>query len=486
MKVQRMTIRIVTLLALSASLLGVSWGQSDSQPAGGSPEGMPPGGAMEGMPEGGGMPEPKHAQAVYIDNGQYMADKSKPANVSGGKLTGAGASGIKILSKEKNFGGLVVKGGKSIFTLSDSAIDLYGDGDSEGTAVGASVQDGAILILKNVKITTNGLSSSTLNVSNRSMLKVFDSTLRANGGTPDPKVKYPVWPSPGGLGAPTPLKLEGYARDTLVVNRSEAYYYNSTIISDGWGALSTDAAEGYVYLEANDCDIRTIKAGYGTYADVGATVVINNSKMNNGGYAGIIAGEASITLNNVSGTSGRNAVMIHNVSRDGSGAEVQIGTLKIKGGHLVAEKAGILIKSANADISLDGAELVAKNGVLIQSMINDDSGYTKTHGKKVSGIRVKLKNENLEGNIIHEDTEREMALTFTASTLKGSVKNASLTLNAGSKWMATGDSKVVLSGKTDVASIDAPAGVSITATAGKDCTLSGSYNLASGGVLKVE
>ena len=38
-------------------------------------------------------------------------------------------------------------------------------------------------------------------------------------------------------------------------------------------ALSTDAAHGAL-LEAEDCDIRTLRSGYGTYADGGASVNI--------------------------------------------------------------------------------------------------------------------------------------------------------------------------------------------------------------------
>ena len=482
MKVQYNATHIAALILLSASMISTAWGQAESQgPPPGGPDEMSEGGP-DGMP-GGGMPEMKHAQAIYVDAGKLVAEKSTSAAVSGGKSGDNFATGIKIFSKTDDFGGIIVKGGKSIYTLSDATIDLYGNGNSEGTTVGATVDEGGTLILRNVKITTNGLNSSTVSAGNRSTLRVFDSTLRAKDGKPLAGVKYPEWPARGALGAPTPLNLEGYSRDTLVLSNSVAYYYNSTIISDGWGALSTDGANGFLYLEANDCDIRTIKAGYGTYADTGATVVINNSKMNNGGYAGIIAGQANMTFNNVTGTSGRNEVMIHNVTHLGTGAE--IGTLKIKGGHMVTEQAALLVKSANADITLDGAELVAKNGILVQSRINDDSGYTKTNGKKVTGIRVKLKNENLEGNFIHEDPDREMTLTFTASKLKGSVKNATLKLDAASKWTATANSTVTLLGKTEVASIDAPSGVTVNATAGKDCSLKGNYTLASGGVLTV-
>jgi hypothetical protein len=92
----------------------------------------------------------------------------------------------------------------------------------------------------------------------------------------------------------------------------------------------------------------------------------------------------------------------------------------------------------------------------------------------------------LEGNILHEDTERGMSVALLNTTLKGTVKGASLSLDAGSKWTATGDSRVTLVGNVEVASIDASVGVTITAAAGRDCSLKGNYNLASGGVLNVD
>jgi hypothetical protein len=478
-------------MLLSVSLLATAWGQPDKNTQG-TPGGAKPGAQGEakekpegaGMPEGG-MPEMQPtpiAPAIYIDNGQYMQAKSKPADVTGGKVTGDAATGIKLVSKDKDFSGLYVKGGKSVFTLADSTIELYGDGSMEGSTVGAIAEDGATLILRNDKVTTNGLRSSAIIAQNRAMLKVFDSTIRSNGGTPPAGVKFPDM-GPGALGAPKPLLLEGNARDTLVMNRSEAYYYHSKILSEGWGALSTDAVQGYVYLEANDCDIETVKQGYGTYADYGATVVINDSRMHNGRYSGVIAGAANLTLNNVTATSGFNHVMIHVVG----GAPTEVGKLTIKGGSAESGEAAIYIKSANADITLEKARLTSKTGMLIQSIVNEDANRTKVNGQKVPGIQVTLKDEKLEGNISHEDTERGMTLNFKGSTLKGTIKNASLTLDAGSKWTATGNSTVTLLGKVKVATnLDAPSGVTITAVAGKDSLLNdGSYNLSSGGVLIV-
>src|SRR5262249_49814902 len=141
---------------------------------------------------------------------------------------------------------------------------------------------------------------------------------------------------------------------------AKSYFYDSTIIAEGWGALSTDAAHG-AYLEANRCDIRVLRSGYGTYADNGATVVINDSKIDTATFAGIIAGQASIAFNGVHSVSHGNSVMIHSVM----GSPDDLATLSIKGGDLASTNAAILVKSANADITIDGAKVSAGNGDLL-------------------------------------------------------------------------------------------------------------------------
>jgi hypothetical protein len=453
MKKQLVATTIITLMVLPGSLTTTSWSQTDGQ-------------------------DTRRTSAIYIDNGKYQTNKSTASAVSGGKITGSMASGVKINSKADNFSGLYVKGGRSIFTLSDSTIDLHGNGSKEGAEVGAMVDEGGTLILRNVKITTSGLRTPSIVAKNRSLVKIFDSTIRTNGGTQLHGVKYE---GANALGPAGPLGLGGNARNTLVTNMSEAFYYNSTIISESWGALSTDWAGGFAYLEANDCDIQTIHEGYGTYADNGTEVVINNSKMNNGAYTAILESVATLTLNNVNAVSRRYAILVHNIF----GQPMETGILKIKGGRFESQRTALLIPGCNVNIFLEGVTLVPGDGVIIHSMVNMDPNGTKTNGVKVPGIHISMKDENLEGNVIHEDTDREMTLTFVNSKLKGAVENVSLTLNAGSKWTATGDSRVALAGKTDVDCMDAPVGVTITAVAGKDCVLKGSYKLANGGVLFV-
>jgi hypothetical protein len=183
---------------------------------------------------------------------------------------------------------------------------------------------------------------------------------------------------------------------------------------------------------------------------------------------------------------------------------LRIANFGIKGGKIATKEATILVKSANADISLEGAELLPKNGVLIESVIDnnkrsallrwlmDSEKKTTPVTAPVTGIRATLKNMTLKGNIIHADTTRPMSLSFVGTTLKGSITGSvwtitdvSLSLDSASKWTATADSKVKLVGNVDVKSLDAPKGVTITAYAGDGCTLKGTYKLASGGTLNM-
>jgi len=458
---------ILVLAALSAT---VAWGEEEAQDLG----------SGASMADWISTDSIDFTPAVRIEAGKYNAEKSTTSAVSGGSIGDSAASGLRITSDAEDFNGVYVRGGE--YTLSDSVIELSGNGSNDfvGLGAGAMADGGATLTLKNVRITTNGVISSATASTSGSTLKVYDSTLIANGGQL-PEGYEPVIGA-GMMEPPAPLGLSGTARTCLTLNNSASYFYNSTIIADAWGALSTDIAMDHVYLEANNCDVWVRGSGYGTYADWNCKVVINDSRMNVGTYAGIVAGPGEIHFKNVDATSGANCAMIHSVMRSDPS---EIGILEIDGGKIVTKEAVILVKSTNTDITLDGAELASESGLLIHSIINSDPNATKLEGKKVTGVRATLKNMTLEGDILHEDSERTMTLVFTSTSLKGAIQNASVSLRGESKWTATVDSKVTLEGDVDVSNIDAPAGVAISATAGEGCTLKGSYKLAGGGELRV-
>jgi hypothetical protein len=421
-------------------------------------------------------PNVSYTAALLVRDGAPQVDA---ATVTGKAGSASAASGLAIKSSADLYNGLLVRG-KSEFTLKDSKIELSGKGrsDFDGIAAGALVKDEATMVLRNVKIRTRGIVSSAATATDKAVMKVYNSILIADGGpTPSGYVRRI---GPGMMEPPTPLGIVGTARTSLTMAEARSYFYDSTIIADGWGALSTDAARG-AYLEANRCDIRVLRSGYGVYADNGAAVVVNDSKMRVATFGGIIAGQASIAFNNLQAASDGNLVMIHSVM----GQPAEKAMLSIKGGRISTRNAAIVVKSANAEISIDGARIGAKNGDLLLAVINDDGFATKLNGAQVSGVNAELRNAALEGNVLNLDTERRMSVKLVATSLKGAVRNAALSLDAGSRWTATADSQLLLVKPTTLKQIDAPAGVSIDATAEPEVAAKGRYRLASGGVLTV-
>ena len=422
-----------------------------------------------------------YTAAIEAKDGAYLPAQSHAAFVSGGTVAGTAATAVAIHAKADGINGVYVHGAKGVYTVANSKIVLSGKGrsDFDGIAAGALASQGATLILKNDRITMNGVVSTAATATENGTLKVYRSTLIANGG-PLPSGYVPRI-GPGMMEPPAPLRLSGDARTTLTMGQAKSYFYDSTIIARGWGALSTDAAHG-AYVEADNCDIRTIRSGYGAYADNGATVVINHSRMQVASYGGVIAGTGVIRLNDDTIGSDDKGVMIHDVM----GRTTDVGKLEIRGGRIVSENAAIYIKSANADITIDHAGLKAENGDLILAGVNDDPNATKVDGARVVGINVVLRDDKLSGNILQFDPARPMTVHFAHTTLVGVIKGAELSFDAASKWVATGNSRVAFSGSVVPGQIDALSGVTIHVTAATDSDLKGTLILPGGGRLVVE
>ena len=136
-------------------------------------------------------------------------------------------------------------------------------------------------------------------------------------------------------------------------------------------------------------------------------------------------------------------------------------------------------------MDLRDLEIKPGNGLLIHSIINDDPMTAKLDGQPLYGIKAAISDAELEGDILHEDTQRTMTVSFYASSLHGGIQGAYVSLDPRSSWYATKNSMVVLLGTVTAEQIDAPEGVTITAGAGKGCKLHGDILLKSGGVLSI-
>jgi hypothetical protein len=164
----------------------------------------------------------------------------------------------------------------------------------------------------------------------------------------------------------------------------------------------------------------------------------------------------------------------------------ELATLRLAGGTLRSTNAAIVVKSANADIVLDGTRLEARNGDLLLAVVNDDSHRTQLNGATPPGSRAVLRHATLNGNLLNLDTERHLSVTLEASQLRGRVHDVTLSLDTASRWTATADSRVLLAGPVTLAQLDAPRGVTIRARAMGGSLAVGRHVLPAGGALEVE
>lgn len=394
-------------------------------------------------------------------------------------VTEDSCDGFKLSKVAPKYNGIRINERKYAISNADITLDGVGEDDFAGIGCGIMADHGADVVLKDSVINMTGAGRTCTMATQGARLEVHNCKLYCNGG-PIPEGYVPVI-GPGMLEPPAPLKIGGTARAHLSIDNSKTYFYNTTIEADGWAALSTDGAKGYVYLEANDCDLLCKNIGYGFYSDCDCHVVLNNTRMKTATHGAIMAGYCQATCTNCQIESGIYGFMIHTIK----GLSTEFGEAFIKGGSFHTGQECFWIKSENAHLDIDGVDLKSDAGLLIHSTLNDDPFATKVNDDIVFGIKARLANMELKGDILHEDTERTMAINLENTTLEGVISQAYLSLK-DSKWTATGDCEVILVGDVDISAIDAPAGVTITAGAGEGCSLQGQYTLAGGGVLTVK
>ncbi len=414
--------------------------------------------------------DPDAVAAVTVKDGE--AAITNEAVKYGGTVDGQTISDLKVIAYKTPEGGVYADGVATDATLENAVIYCEGDGKGVGgpdTAV--SVRNGANLTIRNAVIDTIGKNRFCTTAEYGSKLRVYDSILWAHG-IPYGEDYAPVT---GLMATPPPaLEIGGNSRTHCTMTNSYSYFYNSKIICDGWAALSTEGAEGFVYLEANDCDVICTKSGYGAYADPDCHDYFNRCNFDIAAMAAIIAGEADMTFNDCDVKCGTYFVLFHNVN----GVPEEVGTMTVNGGSIVSEKEFALVKSQNTILDLNGVEVKAGNGVLIRTIVNDDPCRTIPNDHPY-GNNVILTDMNVTGDCIHGDPERQMWIELNSTILNGAIVNANLSMDIGSKWYATADSTVTLTADVYVNQIDAPAGVTINAIGGA----AGEYDLPSGGKL---
>jgi len=405
---------------------GPGGGSGGPPPGGGMPGGAPPGGGMPGGTGGESMPQggaDAFRAAVYVENGKYVPEKSVAAMVTRGTVTDNAATGIKIFSKEGKFNGIIVTGDeKSTYSIVDPMILLTGNGgdDASGLGHGIMTSGNAEVFIENAKIYNTGANRSAVFVSGNGIVHVNDSDIEVQNG---PKDATSSAFNAGGvmMAGPWLLGITGNVRATNVVENGTAYYTNTHIKSQAWGALSTDGPVK-VRLTATDCLIETVESGYGAYSIGDCINTYSGCTFNVVDYGVILCDNSTdIFTDKTVVNSKRIGVMMHT----GSGG----GKLVIdKGSRFNTKDTVIQVKGRGTDILVDGALLNTESGVILQSMANDDpffvAGMGDTMGEQgySKDVNAVFKNTVLQGDIINSYTAvSPVNVTFENATITGAI-----------------------------------------------------------------
>lgn len=416
---------------------------------------------------------------------QVVVDKDGVAVGNTAEITGTPtkevAENITMTCDKPAVNGFLVKDDCK-YTIKDTTIDFKGDGVDDFSGYGAGVQaaSSSTVILENTKITTTGVIRPCTSATDYSTLIVRNCELDSNGGVIDRSA--PAGPGSGKAmkEPPVGLGLGGNCRTHLSVGDSHTYFYDSKIYAEGWAALSTDACFGDLYLEANRCDIQVRDIGYASYCDHGANIVLNDSYLK-ATIGVIIAGKCRETLNRCTVESDHYAAMIHSVF----GNTHEVSEMTVSGGSMKSGKECILLKSQNVYLDLRDVDMTSDCGCLIRSVINDDFCATELPPyEEVYGYKVVLSDMDVAGDILHEDSQRVMAVSMKHVKLHGAIENAVILTDPATTWVATGDSHVSITAFGPMGTIDALPGVTIYAKS--DVLQPGTTDLPSGGKLVVE
>ena len=334
----------------------------------------------------------------------------------------------------------------------------------DGSANAASVDDG-ILFIENAYMEVAGQRRMTVAAHDTATLVLNDSVVVSTGGTE------------GAVDTNQKLLVGGITRTNFSEGATKTYYYNSKCITDGWAAMSTDSAKtpGLYFYSYNSVGI-SYWGGYGTYADTSCHDYFYASKLygedmaviisNNGevyAYAGSEADEEVLAYNTGATSDegsefwgGRNCFEIHAPNMNhasnnpGKAASQKTALVVIKDSLVGVDKAlentedGLdfaerygeaygeyvdfidgavfLIKSTCVDITLDNAEVVSPNGIIMMTVVNnDDTPYTLASGDVAEGKLdlLKMTNGSYEGDVLHYDYMRPVTIEITDAEWTG-------------------------------------------------------------------
>ncbi|NBC34973.1 hypothetical protein GTZ99_00195 [Novosphingobium sp. FSY-8] len=302
---------------------------------------------------------------AYVQDGALVAGKSALATVTGATITDGVIQNARITSRAERFNGIIITG-KGHYRLDHPVIEMTGNGGNDFAGYGAAITatGDAQLTIERPVIRTHGAIRTAVFVGGNATVHINDADIEVLNGTLPADYTFTV-DMGRMMEVPWMLGLSGNVRATNLVGNGTVYYNRSHIRAQGWGAMSTDDST-HVRMFVNDSLIEVTESGYGCYSIGDSIDTFTRSTIRAADIGCIMAAEGSVVF--TEGThvqSGRYGVMMH--SGDGGGRLVID-----KGSVMQSAQTAIQVKGLGTTILVDGARVTAGNGILLQSMENDD------------------------------------------------------------------------------------------------------------------
>jgi hypothetical protein len=320
---------------------------------------------------------------LFVDAGKFVDKSSAVSALTGGSYDARSLSGVNINSDNVLFDGVIVH--DSDYSISNLRVTANGAGGNDFTGYGAGVAvtgksrvDIDHYTFQGVGPLRYGLFVGGLKEAPASAT-ISNSFLRTNGSIGETVPGTNMSSVPWVLG----IEATGHVRTQLLVGYGQATYKNSTLLSDGWGVVSTDDTGAPVKYGDYSLTLKVIDSqvditgtsGYGSYSIGACRNIFDHSILGNTRYSSrpygltyglIVANEyaAGEFINGTEVTS-RYGVMYH---------KNQTGVTKVEGSSFHTQGAVFLIKHCYPVINVSNSRLVSDSGVIVQLMSSDDPG----------------------------------------------------------------------------------------------------------------
>ena len=193
--------------------------------------------------------EEPYRAALFLENGEKVPQRSVDAAYMenpDGSVTIQSDDAPSDAFGANNFNGIIAGGTGGKYHLKDLKICFHGNGMDDFQGMGAGILlcgDGTETVIENADICNYGTVRSTFVAGGSAKVMVKNSRFSAHEG-----VFEDGWA--GGFGgkkmrnAPWMGGFEGNCRSTNLLDKAEANYFDSQIMSEKWGVLSTDNNKG--------------------------------------------------------------------------------------------------------------------------------------------------------------------------------------------------------------------------------------------------